>query len=67
MLKCPKCDVVFPDKEDKGKIIDTEFVFDKKLLCYTVRRRRKCNICNTKWTTVEVNKLDILKFKLTNG
>lgn len=56
MLHCPKCRFMFPKPKDKGKIIDSEFVFDKKLMCYTVRRRRQCLACNTKWTTVELNK-----------
>lgn len=47
---------------EKGKITDTEFGYDKKLLCYTVRRRRTCVDCKKKTTTVELNRREVLEW-----
>lgn len=67
MLKCPQCNVEFPDTSDKGKVRDSFFIFDKKLQHYNIRRRRLCSKCNKAWTTVEVNRVDLIKMRLDKG
>lgn len=51
MLKCEHC-----GRETKGRCMSNKYIFDKGVMAMVSRRRRLCEWCGYRWTTVEVNK-----------
>lgn len=47
----------------KGMVFSVRYLIDKGILGLAVRRRRVCGDCGHKWTTVEVNKSELMKIQ----
>jgi len=63
MLYCEKCKDE-DNIERKGtvyKVLRSQYTVDGTACVLTIRRRRKCLVCDHRWTTLEVNKDKFIK------